>query len=83
VLQRYRTHQVFEAMVQTQHSIQINRGHCVIITNGKKISYPQPPTWFDPGWRTQTHTHCGATDAKRHQCAMRERDKCVKDDEAL
>jgi hypothetical protein len=48
VLQRYRTHQVFEAMVQTQHSIQINRGHCVIITNGKKTPTLNPPLGSNP-----------------------------------
>jgi len=82
VLQRYRTHQVFEAMVQTQHSIQINRGHCVTFTNGKKMSQtPNPPLGSIPGG-VHTHTHCEATDAKRHQRAMRELDECVRDDEA-
>ncbi len=52
-------------MVQTQHSLKINRGHCVIITNGKKYLQPQnsPSTWFDPGWCTHTDTH-----TVKHRC---------------
>jgi hypothetical protein len=67
-------------MVQTQLSIQINRGHCVIITNGKnQISNPQPSPHLVRSRVVYTHTHtqCEAQ-MQRGTNAPWERRMCVR-----
>jgi hypothetical protein len=82
VLQCYRTHQVFEAMVQTQHSIQINRGHCVIVTNGKKkiCNHQFPPPHLVQSRVVHTHTHRNTVKRQDQRSARNEResDVCVR-----